>query len=169
MRARYESHCSLDGAWLIARKFNDSYFNVYGINNYVRFKLFTKIEEFDLISMEFREILSAVVRMGTCSEFALGSARLLRNSLGCKTRVAVFKTVDHAFPEVRINGTWYVFDLTYTTRNKPVEASKYAEYLHNECVMEHRFCEVLRAGFDGLMDSVTGEDLRAGHGFNLNN
>jgi hypothetical protein len=165
LRVRYGSYCSLENAWLIAKGFSETYFNVYGINERVSFKLFPKIGEFNLIPMELREVLSAVARVGTCGEFAMGLARLLRDSLGCETRIATFKTLDHEFPETKINGTWYVFDLTYTTPDNPVEASKYAEYLQNKCIVEKRFREVFCAGFEGLVDAVTGEDLREEHGF----
>jgi hypothetical protein len=165
LKTRYRSHCSLENAWLVAKEFSKTYFNVYGINERVGFKLFPKIGEFDLIPVELREILSTVARMGTCGEFAMGLARLLRDSLGCETRMVTFKALDHEFPEVKANGTWYVFDPTYTTPDKHVEASKYAEYLHNKCAIENRFCEVSHAGFKGLMDAVTGEDLRREHGF----
>jgi hypothetical protein len=166
LKTRYGSYCSLENAWLIAKEFSKTYFNVYGINERVGFKLFPKIGEFELIPVELREVLSAVARIGTCGEFAMGLTRLLRDSLGCETRIVSFKPLDHEFPEVKVNGTWYVFDLTYTTPDKPVEASKYAEYLHNKCAMENRFREVFRAGFEGLVDAVTREDLRREHGFN---
>jgi hypothetical protein len=165
LKIRYGSYCSLENAWLAAKEFSKTYFNVYGINEHVGFKLFPKIGEFDLIPVELREVLSAVARIGACGEFAMGLARLLRDSLGCETRVVAFKTLDHAFPEVKVNGTWYVFDLTYTTPDKPVEASKYAEYLQNKCMVECGFRNVSRAGFEGLVDAVTGEDLRREHGF----
>jgi hypothetical protein len=165
LKTRYGSYCSLENAWLATKEFSKTYFNVYGINEHVGFKLFPKVGEFDLIPMELQEVLSAVVRVGACGEFAMGLARLLRDSLGCETRVVAFKMLDHEFPEIKVNGTWYVFDLTYTTPDKPVEVSKYAEYLQNKCAMEHRFCEVLCAGFKGLVDAVTGEDLREEHGF----
>jgi hypothetical protein len=165
LKTRYGSYCSLENAWLVAKEFSETYFNVYGINERVGFKLFPKIGEFNLIPMELREVLSAVARVGTCGEFAMGLTRLLRDSLGCETRIAAFKTLDHEFPETKINGTWYVFDLTYTTPDKPVEASKYAEYLQNKCIVEKRFREVFCAGFEGLVDAVTGEDLREEHGF----
>ena len=165
LKTRYGSYCSLENAWLAAKEFGKTYFNVYGINGRVGFKLFPKIGEFELIPVELRERLSAVARIGTCGEFAMGLARLLRDSLGCETRMVVFKTLDHEFPEVKANGTWYVFDLTYTTPDKPVEASKYAEYLQNKCIIENRFREVFCAGFEGLVDAVTREDLREEHGF----
>jgi hypothetical protein len=165
LKTRYGSYCSLENAWLTAKEFSKTYFNVYGINERVGFKLFPKIGEFDLIPVELREVLSAVARVGTCGEFAMGLTRLLRDSLGCETRIVAFKTLDHEFPEVKINGTWYVFDLTYTTPDKPVEAGKYAEYLQTKCMVENRFCEVFHAGFKGLVDAVTGEDLRREHGF----
>uniref|UniRef100_A0A7J2U077 Transglutaminase-like domain-containing protein n=1 Tax=Ignisphaera aggregans TaxID=334771 RepID=A0A7J2U077_9CREN len=165
LKTRYGSYCSLENVWLIAKEFSKTYFNVYGINERVGFKLFPKIGEFDLIPMELREVLSAVARIGTCGEFAMGLARLLRDSFGCETRIVAFKTLDHEFPEVKVNGTWYVFDLIYTTPDKPVEAGKYAEYLQNKCMVEPRFCKVFHAGFKGLVDTVTGEDLRREHGF----
>ena len=165
LKTRYGSYCSLENAWLVAKEFGKTYFNVYGINGRVGFKLFPKIGEFELIPVELQERLSAVARIGTCGEFAMGLARLLRDSLGCETRMVAFKTLDHEFPEVKANGTWHVFDLTYTTPDKPVEASKYAEYLQNKCTIENRFCVVFHAGFKGLVDVVTGEDLRREHGF----
>jgi hypothetical protein len=81
LRTRYGSYCSLEDTWLIAKEFSGTYFNVYGINEHVGFKLFPKIGEFVLISMELQEILSTVVRIGTCGEFAISLTRLLRNSL----------------------------------------------------------------------------------------
>jgi len=162
LRTRYGSYCSLESAWLIAKEFSGTYFNVYGINEHVGFKLFPKIGEFGLISMELREILSAIARIGTCGEFAIGLTRLLRDSLSCETRVVTFKSIDHVFPEVKINGTWYVFDLTYTTQNKPVKADDYAKYV---CSNPQYIDNVCRAGFKGLIDLSTGKDLRVEHGF----
>jgi len=142
LKTRYGSYCSLENAWLAAKEFSKTYFNVYGINKRIGFELFPKIGEFELIPVELRERLSAVARIGMCGEFAMGLARLLRDSLGCETRMVAFKTLDHEFPEVKVDGNWYVFDLTYTTPDKPVEASKYAEYLQNKCIIENRFREV---------------------------
>jgi hypothetical protein len=158
IRAHYDRHCSLDVAWTIALEYNRNFHNTYG-------KPEPKPQRYKLIFEGMLDSFETVVRTGACEDFARGLAKLLRDSLGCETRVVAFKTANHAFPEVKINGTWYVFDLTYTTPDKPVEASKYAEYLHNKCAMERRFCEVLCAGFRGLVDAVTGEDLREEHCF----
>lgn len=61
------------------------------------------------------------------------------------------------FPEVKINGTWYVFDLTYTTQNKTVKADDYATYV---CSNPQYIDNVCRAGFEGLIDLSTDKDLR---------
>jgi len=46
LKTRYRSHCSLENAWLVAKEFSKTYFNVYGINERVGFKLFPMIGEF---------------------------------------------------------------------------------------------------------------------------
>lgn len=161
MRARYGVHCSLDTAWAAALEYSRSFHNTYG-------KLEPKPQMYELIPEGMLDPFEAVVRTGACEDFARGLARLLRDSLGCETRVVAFKTENHAFPEVMVNRTWYVFDLTYTTRDKPVKADEYAEYLHTLCVMGNKhFCNLYNAGFDGLIDA-TGKDLRAEHGFSTN-
>jgi len=158
LRMKYGTKCSLEATWSLSVDYYEHFYNTYK-SDYPKPQLYPLIQSKDL--------LAALVRTGSCADFAYGLARLLKDSLGCETRVVAFKSIDHVFPEVKINGTWYVFDLTYTTRDKPVEASKYAEYLHNKCMVEPRFCEVLCAGFKGLVNAVTGEDLRREHGFSI--
>jgi len=158
VRARYGEHCSMDIAWAAALEYNRNFHNTYG-------KPESKPQLYKLIPEELLDSFEAVVRAGACEDFARGLAKLLRDSLGCETRVVSFKTENHAFPEVKVNGTWYVFDLTYTTHDKPVKADEYAEYLHMQCIMNMRFCNIYNAGFNGLIDVTTREDLRAEHGF----
>jgi hypothetical protein len=148
MRARYGVHCSLDTAWVAALEYSRSFHNTYG-------KLEPKPQMYELIPEGMLDPFEAAVRTGACEDFARGLARLLRDSLGCETRVVAFKTENHAFPEVMVNGTWYVFDLTYTTRDKPVKADEYAEYLHTLCVMGNKhFCNLYNASFNGLIDAT---------------
>jgi len=66
-----------------------------------------------------------VLKTGACGDYALALAKALKD-LGCETRVISVMGADHAFLEVLARGKWYVFDVTYTTPDKPVEACLWA-------------------------------------------
>jgi len=70
----------------------------------------------------------------------------------------VFKGWDHAVPEVMVNGTWYVFDVTYTTPQSPVPVNKYYEYLAT-------YYPELASSIKGFIEYETGEDISLKHGF----
>jgi transglutaminase/protease-like cytokinesis protein 3 len=167
------STCTLSNAWNITYRYNYSFFNTYG-------KLLPKPRLFYIYSLiipnslnfffrkstvanftrDFAEKLAATSRTGACEDFALGLTRLLRDSLHCQTRiVGVFgDQVDHALPEVKINDTWYILDIIFTTPNHPVKASDYATYLYEN---RRDIYQKIR----NITDYDTSEDLRIEHGF----
>jgi hypothetical protein len=63
--------------------------------------------------------LAVVASTGACEDFVLRLTALLRDALGCETRMVIFEGVDHAMPEAMINGTWYMFNISYTTLKEP--------------------------------------------------
>jgi hypothetical protein len=65
---------------------------------------------------------------------------------------------DHAVPEVMVNYTWYVFDITYTTSQTPIPAYKYYEYL-TTCYSN------IASSIKGFIEYGTGEDLSVEHRF----
>jgi hypothetical protein len=99
-----------------------------------------------------------LAKTGTCEDFAVALKTLLHDALGCKTRVVVFKGWDHAIPEVMVNGTWYVFDITYTTPRSPIPAYKYYEYLTT-------YYSNIASNIMGFIEYETGEDVSPEHGF----
>lgn len=69
--------------------------------------------------------LIVVQKKGNCAEFAEAVSFLLNDTTGLPTRVISFEGIDHAFPEINIEGKWWVLDKTYTTPKRPVEADQY--------------------------------------------
>jgi len=99
-----------------------------------------------------------VLKTGACGDYALALAKALED-LGCETRVVSVMGADHAFPEVLSGGKWYVFDATYTTSDKPVEARLWARHV----------AEAKRPFYNAvarLVELRTGDDLTEEHGFN---
>jgi len=82
---------------------------------------------------------------------------LLRDALGCKTCV-VFKGWDHAVPEVMVNYTWYVFDITIQHLKPPIPTYKYYEYLTT-------YYSNIASSIKGFIEYETGEDISLEHGF----
>jgi hypothetical protein len=101
--------------------------------------------------------LEALARTGSCEDFALGLTTLLRDALGCEVRVVAFKGLDHAMPEVKVNGTWYVLDVSYTTLEGPVRAEEYMGYLWAHC-------GDVASKVRGVVDRETGLDVSHEHG-----
>jgi hypothetical protein len=99
-----------------------------------------------------------LARTGSCGDIAIAVTTLLHDALNCKVRVVVFQGWDHAIPEVMINNTWYVFDISYTTRQYPVPANKYYEYLTIYYPNE-------ASNITGFIEYETGEDVSLEHGF----
>jgi len=99
-----------------------------------------------------------VLKTGACGVYAIALAKALKD-LGCETRVVSVMGADHAFPEVLSRGEWYVFDATYTTPDKSVEARLWARHV----------AEAKRPFYNAvarLVVSRTGNGLTEEHGFN---
>ena len=94
-----------------------------------------------------------------CEDFAIELTILLRDVLGCEARVVAFVDYDHALPEVKIDGVWYVLDISYTTPAGPVRAENYWMYLNNT-----GYSKII-AEAKGLVDRETGKDVSSEHGF----
>lgn len=69
--------------------------------------------------------LIVVQKKGNCGEFAEAVSFLLSDLTGLPTRIVSFEGIDHAFPEVNIEGKWWVLDKLWTTKERPVEACQY--------------------------------------------
>ena len=106
---------------------------------------------------DFVAKLVVVSRTGACLDFALGATKLIEDFYGCKVRVVEFIGWDHVVPEVEVNGIWYVIDVTYTTKDYPVKASEYADYLR-------RNYPSIYSNLERLVDFDTGQDLSKEHG-----
>jgi len=117
------------------------------------------ITMFSLISnRDFIAELVVVSRTGACLDFALGATKLIEDLYGYRVRVVHLIGQDHVIPEVEVNGTWYVIDITYTTKNYPVKASEYADHLR-------RNYPGIYSNLEGLVDFDTGQDSSKEHGF----
>ncbi|AJB41995.1 hypothetical protein TCARB_0945 [Thermofilum adornatum 1505] len=159
--------CTLSNAWNLTLQYNKSFFNTYGkplpkprlfyIHEFFWFPIRCPIANY---TRDFAEKLAATSRTGACEDFALGLTRLLRDSLHCQTRIVEVYggQVNHALPEVKINDTWYILDIIFTTPNHPVKASDYATYL-----FENR--RDIYQKIRNITDYDTNEDLRIEHGF----
>ena len=106
---------------------------------------------------DFVAKLVVVSRTGACLDFALGATKLIEDLYGYRVRVVHLIGQDHVIPEVEVNGTWYVIDITYTTKNYPVKASEYADHLR-------RNYPSIYSNLEGLADFDTGQDLSKEHG-----
>jgi hypothetical protein len=159
--------CTLSNAWNLTLQYNKVFVNTYGkplpkprlfyIHNFLWFPIRDPIANY---TRDFAEKLATTSRTGACEDFALGLTRLLRDSLHCQTRIVVVigDQVDHALPEVKINDTWYILDITFTTPKHPVKASDYATYLFEK---RRDIYQKIR----NITDYDTNEDLRIEHGF----
>jgi len=155
LRNTYGASCQLNTAWSIATKYFQDYYSTYG-------KAVPKpAQMFELHCCGIHWIYHpafVLAKTGACGDFAVALATLLRDVLGCKTRVMAFEGWDHGVPEVMVNGTWYVFDITYTTPQSPVPANKYYEYLAANY-------SNIASSIKGFIDYETGEDVSIEHGF----
>ena len=102
--------------------------------------------------------IDVVIREGSCLDYALATSLLIKELVGVETRVVMFIGYDHAFPEVKINGTWYVLDTSYTTSQRPIKAEEYTEYLR-------RNYPNIYNSISGYIDKITGIDVSEEHGF----
>jgi len=97
-----------------------------------------------------------VQKAGRCSEFATAITTLLKDITSIETRKVYFEGVDHALPEVYLNGEWWVFDATYTTPKYPVRAVNYASHLKPK----------IRKCVARIIEESTNLNVLSEHGFN---
>ena len=153
----YGAQCTLEKAWSIAKLASTTFKNTYTVNVPKPRQLMIPGDDRYLW---VPRALVAVASTGSCEDFALELTTLLRDVLGCEARVVAFVGYDHALPEVKVDGTWYVLDIGYTTRAGPVKAEDYWKHL------ERNYPRVA-AEAKGLVDRETGRDVSAEHGFAL--
>ncbi|NAZ24993.1 MAG: hypothetical protein GU357_04465 [Thermofilum sp.] len=156
MKNIYATRCTLENAWSIAYATNKNFMFTYRVNVPKPRQL--------MIPGDDRYLwvprgLIAVADTGTCEDFAIELTTLLRDVLGCEARVVAFEDYDHALPEVKIDGVWYVLDISYTTPAGPVRAGDYWMYLNNT-----GYSKII-AEAKGLVDRETGKDVSSEHGF----
>jgi hypothetical protein len=158
MKNIYGTRCTLENAWSIAKATRASFTFTYRVNVPKPSQL--------MIASDTKYIwvprgLIAIADTGTCEDFAIELTTLLKDVLGCEARVVVFVDYDHALPEVKIDGVWYVLDISYTTPARPVRAENYWMYLNNT-----GYSKII-AEAKGLVDRETGKDVSSEHGFML--
>jgi hypothetical protein len=153
----YGTACQLETAWNIS----NSYFYTQGYYTTYMKPVPKPGQIFQLRILGVKWWYGKVfvlAKTGTCEDFAIALTTLLHDVLGCETRVVVFQGWDHAVPEVMVNTTWYVFDVTYTTPQSPVPVNKYYEYLAT------RYPNIA-SSIKGFIEYETGEDVSLEHGF----
>jgi hypothetical protein len=156
MKSIYGTRCTLENAWSIANATKKNFIFTYKVNlPKPRQLMIPGIDRYLWVPRG----LMAVADTGTCEDFAIELTTLLRDVLGCEARVVVFVDYDHALPEVKIDGVWYVLDISYTTPARPVRAENYWMYLNNT-----GYSKII-AEAKGLVDRETGKDVSAEHGF----
>jgi len=158
MKKIYGTRCTLENAWSIAKATRASFMFTYRVNVPKPRQLM--VMGYDRYLWVPRGLI-AVADTGTCEDFAIELTTLLRDVLGCEARVVVFVDYDHALPEVKIDGVWYVLDISYTTPAGPIRAENYWRYLNNTGYSQ------IVAVTKGLVDRETGKDVSAEHGFML--
>jgi hypothetical protein len=159
MKNIYGTRCTLENAWSIANATKKNFMFTYRVNVPKPRQLVVMGMGYDRYLWVPRGLI-AVADTGTCEDFAIELTTLMRDVLGCEARVVAFEDYDHALPEVKIDGVWYVLDISYTTPAGPVRAEDYWEYLENNT----RYSQIV-AEAKGLVDRETGKDVSSEHGF----
>jgi hypothetical protein len=155
LRNTYGASCQLNTAWSIATKYLQDYYSTYSKAVPKPAQIFEL--RYSGIHWIYRRAF-VLARTGSCGDIAIAVTTLLNDVLSCKTRVVVFQGCDHAVPEVMVNSTWYVFDISYTTLQYPVPANRYYEYLTI-------YYPEVALNITGFIEYETGEDVSLEHGF----
>jgi hypothetical protein len=145
----------LNTAWSIATRYLQDYYSTYSKAVPKPAQIFEL--RYSGIHWIYRRVF-VLARTGSCGDIAIAVTTLLHDVLGCRTRVVVFQGWDHAIPEVMVNGTWYVFDINYTTPQYPIPVNKYYEYLATHY-------SNIASNITGFIEYETGEDVSLEHGF----
>ena len=158
----------LSSSWAVVAKYKNEFDGTYGRNeslpNRVLFSnsgFYLGFTPLFLVYLEWfdgYEKLVVIQKKGNCGEFAIAIKTLLRDVTGLKTRIVHMEGLDHAFPEVYWNGSWWVFDAIFTTPDYPVKAGRYANYLkENKRDVYYNLYN--------LKEDETGTSVLAEHGF----
>jgi hypothetical protein len=99
--------------------------------------------------------LTLIQQRGNCEEFSQSIALLLNISSNHETRTINIQGADHAFPEVKINHTWWIVDKIYITLDKPIESQNFSNYIPPE----------LKYNVANLDSSLNEWDLLEQHGY----
>lgn len=162
--------CDISNVWKLTVEY---YSNFMFTHNFTVPKPRQLIVELPIVGMwnkDFVSKLAALQAMGACEDFALALTALIKDVLGCESRIVLLVNIrgdsqfrcDHAIPEVKINGEWYIVDISYTTWSEPLVAEAYAEHLKNNFP---NYYEGIVKGICKLIDYDTHQDLSVEHGF----
>lgn len=154
-KVNYGDTCSIVNAWNITIKYFNEYYFTYGKPDPKPRQIFLIMYDWKYLLVYRR--LEVIARTGTCEDFAIGLTTLIKDTLGCEVRVVAFKGWDHTVPEVKVDNTWYVFDIGYTTPNKPVEVNEYFKYLQTSY-------PDIAFNIQDFIDRETGKSLGSEHG-----
>jgi hypothetical protein len=155
LKNTYGASCQLEVAWNIT----NNYFRVQGYYPTYGVPVPKPAQIFELSDLRMHWMYRkafVLAKTGSCGDIAIALTTLLHDALGCKTRIVIFHGVDHVIPEVMVNETWYVFDISYTTSQFPVPADKYFEYLTT-------YYPNVASSTEGFTDYETGEDVSLEH------
>jgi len=118
----------LDAAWFLARIYYDEFEFTYRKIIFKPRQVIIALPNL-IFNLELASKIAVISKTGACFDFAVGVTKLMEDVYGYEARVISFVGYDHAVPEVKINGTWYVIDISFTTRSGPIKADDYASYL----------------------------------------
>jgi hypothetical protein len=155
LKNTYGASCQLEVAWNIT----NNYFRVQGYYPTYGVPVPKPAQIFELSDLRMHWMYRkafVLAKTGSCGDIAIALTTLLHDALGCKTRIVIFHGVDHVIPEVMVNETRYVFDISYTTSQFPVPADKYFEYLTT-------YYPNVASSTEGFTDYETGEDVSLEH------
>ncbi len=165
----------LNSSWAVVVKYKNEFDGTYGRNEILPnrelvgnsvYPIIFNILYVYLVWFDGYGKLVVLQKKGNCEEFAIAIKTLLRDAAELKTRTVSMEGVDHAYPEVYWNGSWWVFDAIFTTPEYPVKAGDYAEYLkENKLEYIRNVYECL----SNLKESETGKYVLAEHGFDVVN
>lgn len=176
---RFEGADEVNATWSIVESFDNEYNGVYGVkdsripsrqissnagamilsfNPILRFYFFN----FKGMPVDGYSKLIFVQNTGNCGEFASSIKFLVKDVTGFDTRIVQMEGKDHAFPEININNSWWVFDKIYTTPSQPIKSSDYASFLFTKD-------QNLFNCISDLRDYGNKVSVLSDHGFNSSN
>lgn len=163
----------LSALWNITTDYTSAYDNTYGTSigspsrtlktNEKLIELSSLIIPTELLYIYYfggLNKITVIQNQGRCGEFAEAQSFFINDISGLKTRIIYFVGADHEFPEVYVNCKWYVFDKSYTTTEKPVEAEQYADFLREKHPL-------LFTNITGLKSSDEDSHVYQDHGFEI--